>query len=190
MIGGAGDDTYYIDNAHDAIIELAGGGTDIVYSAITLALPANVEKLTLTGTAAINGFGNADANVLVGNGAANVLDGGAGADTLQGGGGADTFRLLAAPTSSTDYDTIADFTPGTDHIQLGRTAFNLGSGSTLNASYFYQGPAAHDGNDHIIYDPSSGNLFYDSDGTGAAAQVVIAHLQTGLTLTAADFTLG
>lgn len=51
-----------------------------------------VEKLTLTGTAAINGTGNGGGNSLVGNSAANILSGGAGADLVLGGGGNDELR--------------------------------------------------------------------------------------------------
>jgi Ca2+-binding RTX toxin-like protein len=54
-------------------------------------LGANVENLTLSGTAAINGTGNALNNVLTGNGAANALDGGAGNDVINGGDGDDVL---------------------------------------------------------------------------------------------------
>ena len=56
-----------------------------------LAKAANVEALTLTGTAAINGTGNALNNTVTGNSAANVLDADGGDDTLNGGAGADTL---------------------------------------------------------------------------------------------------
>lgn len=91
MAGGAGDDTYVVDNAADTASEMAGEGTDTVESSVTYALTANVENLTLTGSGAINGTGNALANRLTGNGAANVLNGGEGHDLLEGGGGADTM---------------------------------------------------------------------------------------------------
>jgi Ca2+-binding RTX toxin-like protein len=52
---------------------------------------ANLENLTLTGVAAINGTGNADDNVITGNGASNSLNGGGGNDTLTGGAGNDTL---------------------------------------------------------------------------------------------------
>ena len=91
MAGGTGNDIYVVDNAGDLIIELANEGTDLVRSAVSHTLAPNVENLTLTGTAAINGSGNTLANVITGNGAANLLDGGTGADTLIGGAGNDTY---------------------------------------------------------------------------------------------------
>ena len=63
----------------------------MVQSAVSYTLGANVENLILTGTAAINGTGNALANILTGNAGANILDGGAGADTMSGGLGNDTY---------------------------------------------------------------------------------------------------
>jgi Ca2+-binding RTX toxin-like protein len=90
MNGGTGDDLYYVDNAGDIVSEAADEGTDTVSSSISYALTANVENLTLTGTAA-NGTGNALNNVITGNGVDNVLSGGAGNDTLFGGAGNDTL---------------------------------------------------------------------------------------------------
>ncbi|WP_293934135.1 calcium-binding protein [Iodobacter sp.] len=89
LLGGAGNDTYIVDNAGDVVTELAGEGADTVQSSLNWVLGNNLENLTLTGTAAINGTGNELANVLIGNAAANTLIGAAGNDTLDGGTGAD-----------------------------------------------------------------------------------------------------
>jgi Ca2+-binding RTX toxin-like protein len=91
LIGGLGNDTYVADNLADSVIEAAGEGIDTVNASVNYSLAANVENLTLTGTAALNGTGNAQDNVLKGNSAANALNAGDGDDTLDGGTGADTL---------------------------------------------------------------------------------------------------
>ncbi|MDI1229476.1 MAG: type I secretion C-terminal target domain-containing protein [bacterium] len=91
LAGGLGNDSYVIDDAADLVQEAVGEGTDAVFSSLSHALFANVENLTLTGAAAINGTGNAAVNIISGNTAANTLDGGAGADTLAGANGNDTY---------------------------------------------------------------------------------------------------
>jgi Ca2+-binding RTX toxin-like protein len=92
LSGGAGDDTYFIDSK-DRIIELKGGGTDLVYAGFSATLGDNLENLTLTGTDNFSGTGNELNNVLTGNSGNNVLDGKAGADTMDGGAGNDTFYV-------------------------------------------------------------------------------------------------
>jgi Ca2+-binding RTX toxin-like protein len=80
LIGGAGNDTYVVDATGDVVTENVNEGMDTVQSSVTYMLAANVENLTLTGTAAINGTGNALDNILAGNSAANTLTGGTGND--------------------------------------------------------------------------------------------------------------
>ncbi|MCU0548118.1 MAG: DUF4347 domain-containing protein [Leptolyngbya sp. Prado105] len=120
LIGGFGSDTYIIQSASDTITELAGQGTDKVISSVTYMLPANVENLTLTGSAAINGTGNSLANTLIGNAGNNRLVGGAGNDNLDGSLGAD---ILIGGLGNDNYvvDNLADvvteaLNQGTDSI--------------------------------------------------------------------------
>lgn len=91
MIGGDGDDTYFVGVAADVVDETLTAGTDTVKASSSYTIGINVENLTLTGTAAVNGTGNGLANVLTGNASANILTGAAGNDTLNGLGGADTL---------------------------------------------------------------------------------------------------
>ncbi len=90
LTGGAGNDTYSV-GAGDTVVESAGGGTDTVQSAVAWTLSLNVENLTLTGTANLNGTGSSANNVLIGNSGNNTLDGGSGNDTVDGGDGNDSL---------------------------------------------------------------------------------------------------
>lgn len=92
MAGGDGNDTYYVNKDGDVVIENASEGIDQVFASAKHTLGANVENLTLTGSANINGYGNELNNVLIGNAGANNLESYGGADTLYGGGGIDTLQ--------------------------------------------------------------------------------------------------
>ena len=89
MVGGDGDDIYSIDNTKDIITELVGEGADTVNSKIKLTLADEIENLTLTGSSAIGGTGNAVANIITGNRFTNSLSGLGGDDTLIGDDGSD-----------------------------------------------------------------------------------------------------
>ena len=93
MTGGEGSDVYVVDNPLDVVIELAGTSTglDTIEASVTYTLSANVENLTQTGTADINGTGNALKNLIIGNSGANTLDGADGHDTINGGDGNDSL---------------------------------------------------------------------------------------------------
>src|SRR5207237_85046 len=91
LTGGAGDDTYIVQNTDDVVMENPDEGVDTVVSSVSYALSDNVENLTLTGIADLNTTGNALDNVITGNSGNNILDGGTGADTLIGGAGNDTY---------------------------------------------------------------------------------------------------
>ncbi|GAB2576801.1 hypothetical protein GCM10027034_03850 [Ramlibacter solisilvae] len=105
LSGGFGADSYIVDNAGDTILE-SGIDADTVFASASYDLgnAPDVESLTLTGSANINGKGNAAANVIVGNSGDNVLTavvgGFGGGDTLMGGAGRDTL------IGSWDYDLL------------------------------------------------------------------------------------
>ncbi len=146
MSGRGGDDTYIVDDTRDIVAEAMGGGADRVQASASFTLGDNVEVLTLTGTGAINGSGNAGANFVAGNDSANVLNGrdgndtlwgkggndiligGTGADSLSGGAGADKFVFNGTWESTFDAkgrDRITDFAQA-DHdlIDLSRIDAN------------------------------------------------------------------
>ncbi|MCC4620712.1 putative Ig domain-containing protein [Xanthomonas cassavae CFBP 4642] len=91
MLGGAGDDTYMVGATGDTVTERVDEDMDTVLSTISYTLGSNVENLSLSGTAAINGTGNAVANILAGNSGNNTLSALGGNDTLDGRSGTDTL---------------------------------------------------------------------------------------------------
>jgi len=121
LAGLGGNDTYYVDNSADIVLENAGEGNDSVFAAATYTLSDNVENLTLTGTSSINGTGNAQDNIITGNSGANLLDGGEGADTMAGGAGDDTYVVDNAGDIVTE-----GLNAGTDTVHSG-IVYTLGS---------------------------------------------------------------
>ncbi len=186
MRGGADNDGYTVDDAGDTVIENAAEGNDTVSASVSFSLGANVENLTLTGSAAINGTGNELANTLKGNAGDNVLTGGAGKDSLTGGAGADTF--VFGPALATSTDKISDFAHGVDHLAFQAADYGLSAGA-LSASNLVFGAAATDAHAEFIYDAAKKTLLWDADGVGGAAAVAVATFSTAVTLTAADFVI-
>ncbi|NCY02113.1 MAG: hypothetical protein EBX36_04180, partial [Planctomycetia bacterium] len=111
LVGGLGNDSYTVDNAADQVLENANEGIDTVLASISYTLGANVENITLTGTANLNATGNALDNVLTGN---------AGTNTLAGGLGNDTYVI-----SSVADTIIENVGEGTDTVQASVT-YTLG----------------------------------------------------------------
>ncbi|UUY09549.1 hypothetical protein LRS11_05790 [Pseudomonas sp. J452] len=140
--GGTGNDTYYVDSTADKVVESSStGGVDSVFSTIGWTLGNNLEHLSLSGSAAINGTGNALANKLTGNAGNNLLDGKAGADTMSGGLGNDTYYVdstadVVSEASNGGIDTvISSVTRGLgvhqENLQLSGSAAINGTGNTL-----------------------------------------------------------
>lgn len=118
----------------------------------------------------------------------DTLDGGIGHDTLTGGLGADRFEFTA-PLNAVHSDIITDFVSGTDKIVLDHDIFLGLAVGPLPLARIAFGTAAADGNDRVIYDQASGDLFYDKDGTGAFSQVLLANLGAGTALANTDFAI-
>ncbi|MCW3849418.1 hypothetical protein OF829_19445 [Sphingomonas sp. LB-2] len=196
MYGGRGDDTFYVDDDGDLAVEYGGEGHDTVISSITYSLAGQyIEDLFLQCGADIDGTGNSLANTLIGNCGDNVLSGmdgndkiygDGGYDTLIGGNGADEFWFDTADDGT--FDTIADFQAGLDSIHLDLSVFTALAGEgALDAGAFVIGSAALDADDRIIYDDTTGAIWYDEDGDGAAAAILFAQVTPGTVLTAGDF---
>ncbi len=137
MIGGLGKDIYTVDNSGDVVVETStlASELDQVNSSVTYSLTANVEKLTLTGTNAINGSGNALANTLIGNASVNTLNGGSGNDTLTGGNASDVFIGGTGKDSINLSETVA----ATDTVKLAagdslNTGFDVVTGFALGVN--------------------------------------------------------
>lgn len=188
--------------AGDRGIESVVIGTGTAAAAVTTATTA----LNVNAAAALSALfvvGNDGANVLTGsalndtitgNGGSDTLSGGLGLDTLTGGPGADVFRFATALNGSTNVDVITDFSIiQADKIQLensGDGLFNAiaQTGSLLPAA-FVSGQAFTAASQRIRYDAGSGNLFYDADGHGNAAELLFARLAVGLSITASQFSV-
>ena len=191
LIGGIGDDSYYIDAAGDSAIEFVGEGIDTVFTSLAVhTLRANVENLSFNAVGSFLGVGNESGNTIVG-GASNDflsgmngddrLTGGIGSDELLGGAGADWFIFEGGEAG---VDRIYDFATGSDKIAL-RDA-NFANSATLN---FVQGNGvlvAPDTNSTFFYNLEAGTLAYDADGSGAGAAVTLAILGAGTTLVLGD----
>lgn len=122
--GGDGNDIISGDNGNDTI--LGNMGNDTIFGG------EGIDTLS----------GNIGDDTLFGGPGADTLTGGMGADTLTGGTEADTFVLTALNASLvTAFDTITDFTSGTDHIKIGHTIplGSLNTGNPANAPFAITG---------------------------------------------------
>ncbi|MBU6210022.1 MAG: M10 family metallopeptidase C-terminal domain-containing protein, partial [Planctomycetes bacterium] len=219
LIGGTGNDTFIVDRLTGVTIqESSGGGNDTVRASVTHTLAANVENLVLTGTAAINGTGNALANVLTGNSAANTLDGaggndvfialnGDGNDRFIGGAGTDTIdfsqvttavaislvdgRATGTQSGSDRIETIENIigSMAGDHITAG-TGVNVLTGGGGNDVFAWRttGAAGNGTTRDIITDFMKGADRIDLSGIDANTRVVGDQAFTLLNLPGAAFT--
>ncbi len=163
LIGGAGNDTYVLGTGTDTVTDTSG--TDTITTLITRSLAGytTIENLTLLGTSAINGTGNALANTITGNSGNNILDGGLGTDRLIGGAGNDTYVL------GTGTDTVTD-TSGTDTITTLITRSLAGFTTIENLTLL--GTAAINGTGNGLANTITGNIGDNSLDGGAGADTL------------------
>lgn len=196
--GGTGSDTAVFSGATAAYVNLnLTAAQNTGYGADTLV---SIENIT-SGTGLDSLIGNASANrlssgsgndTLIGGAGNDTLFGGTGNDSLNGGAGADQFVFNTTPNSLTNVDRISGFTHATDHLVFDDAVFatlHSKSGNaydTLLASQFHVGTSAADSSDHLIYNQSTGRLYYDADGRGGASQILLAILTGNPVLSASD----
>lgn len=137
-------------------------------------------------------IGGEGGDSLIGGDGADSLLGGAGKDSLTGGAGADLFWFDTTPTDD-NQDHITDFSHAdADKINLSRLIYqNAGNVGQLASSEFLSSSIAPSATavQHLIYNSQTGELFYNSDGSGNGAPVLIAILDQQPNLVAADLWL-
>lgn len=134
-----------------------------------------------------NLVGNQGYDTLRGAEGDDTLNGGAGKDRLFGGLDKDTFVFNSANDL---FDQIKDFVPNVDKIALATDGFDGGlTVGNLPETQFVLGSQAQDEDDRLIYNPNTGGLFFDPDGTGEAGKMKVAVLRDKPLLTAQDIIL-
>ena len=208
MSGGSGSDTYYVDNANDQTHEASNGGTDRIITTVsyTIAATESIERLSATnGSSPIDLTGNEIGNRLDGNDGANNLTGGGGSDNLRGndgndrlvggtgvdylrgGSGADTFVLT---NLFADRDHIFDFTSGLDSFEIDAATFGAGlTAGVMDIALLSTSltGVALDSDDRFAFNSTTNMLYFDADGNGAGARIVIAELGNVTSVSADDF---
>jgi RTX calcium-binding nonapeptide repeat (4 copies) len=204
LYGGAGDDNLFCRDGQDIL----DGGADFDYArydystaAVRAALydPAINTGAAATDTyVAIEGLvgsvfgddlrGDANFNIIFGLDGADALWGLGGADIINSGAGADYIFYVTTSDGGAGGDAIRDFVSGSDRMGIIGSSFGLGSpgGVALDGFRFVSGASANLATTQMGYDSVARQFWYDADGTGAAALIVLANLQVGATMTAND----
>lgn len=178
VLTGLGGSDFYVVGVGDTVVEAAGGGTDVVQSAvanISLLAFANVENAILTGTAPLSIIGSDVANVMNGatNSAANILTGLGGNDTYQlglgdvaieaPGGGIDAVQTAVVDINLASFPNVENvaLTGGLALKATGSAADNVLNGSTNSAANQLIGLGGNDtyfvgSNDVVVEGPGGG----------------------------------
>lgn len=178
--------------ALDGSFDNEGGALGDTYIGIERVV-GSVYADVIRGSAANNLlFGQAGADTIDGAAGSDLIHGGTGVDSLTGGLGNDTFRYSGLGEIG---DTITDFqnvAGDNDRFQIIASAFGGGLiAGTLAATQFQTRAdnLAQDADDRFIFRTTDQTLWFDDDGNGVNAAVLVADLQAGATVTAADIIL-
>ena len=198
MEGGLGNDTYFVDNTGDKVIEIKSAGTDTVNSSISYILSDNVENLILSGKSSLYGTGNLLNNNLIGNAGANILKGlagndlifgGLGKDKFTGGAGKDTFDFNTSLEigKGASRDSITDFSHR-QHDRIDLSGIDANSKKAGNQAFSFIGSKEFDGKTgeiHFI----KGVLSGDTNGDKVADFDLSITVVGSTTIKAQDFFL-
>jgi Ca2+-binding RTX toxin-like protein len=128
-------------------------------------------------------WGELGVDLLSGDAGNDTLNGGLGNDTLIGGDGNDIFLFNSKISKTIDnIDTLEDFVSGVDKIQLSKSIFKGLANGQITDSQFYSAPGAStaiDSLNRIIYNESSGALYFDADGSGEKVDAIQIAIITG-----------
>ena len=171
LAGGSGNDTLNGGEANDTLS--GDDGKDVLDGG--------------PGNDALHGGDGVD--TLSGGDGDDTLYSGAGADTVSGGVGHDVFVFDNPAGGGTD--KISDFSALDDEFAFDDAVFHsLAGGIDAGNLVFAVKPAAQDADDYLLFDTKSGKLYYDDDGSGSHAAVLLATVKGTLAgLDADNFTL-
>jgi serralysin len=187
--GGAGDDIIVGNSALNKLI--GGDGDDVIQGR-----GADDRLIGGIGADRLGGGQGSDElrggpgdDVLFGGLGPDELYGGPGAPILTGGPGSDRFVFDVSPFGGS-IGTITDFATNRDAIVLSSQAFvGVGPEGTLAARSFALGAVATDADHRILYDPVTGAVRFDADGSGSSVATEFARLGPGLALSHGDFVI-
>ncbi len=177
--GGTENDTLYGDDGNDTL--LGETGNDVLYGGLgNDSLDGGTGNDTL--------YGDDGNDTLLGRNGNDLLVGGKGRDFFTGGNGNDRFYLNDTRTG--DFDTITDFNIEQDQILISKSEFGLSQDlGTFDPSFFRLGASATAASDRLIYDKTTGNLFFDEDGSGTLAKIQIAQLSNQAAIASTNITV-
>lgn len=191
LTGGAGNDTVYAGAGDDTVTTTSGadwvyggdGNDKLTGSKDSDHLQGESGNDLISGAAGNDAlWGSAGNDSINGGAGIDYIWGGAGNDTLTGGADRDRFHFgQSGALGAGNLDTITDF-KNDDIFLYGETFVNTNFASVNLLADASAGAG-------LIYEQSTGTLYYDHDGAGSGEQAIAFVLLTGKpNLTLANFT--